>query len=269
MDNHITKKLLTALSLATITYLLLSLSVSGLAAPVLQLTPFLTPTPGSDGRIIYIVQPNDTLIRISLISGVSQDELRGLNNLTGDTIVTGQELLLGLGGPSRETPTPGPSPTPTVLLPTPSPSPGTGNLCVLLFNDRNGDSIRQEEEPSIPNGAISVSNRSGTVSMTAETEDGLDPYCFEQLDEGDYTVTVAVPEGYNPTTVTNYALTLEAGDETYLDFGAQANSVTLEEEALVPTGGGKSPLLGIVGAVFLLAGIGLGIFAVLMLKGVR
>lgn len=269
MVNRIINRLLTALCLATITYLLFSLSISGLAAPALQLTPFPTPTPGPDGRIIYIVQPNDTLIRISLISGVSQEELRGLNNLIGDMIVEGQELLLGLGGPSQETPTPGPSPTPTVLLPTPSPSPGTGNLCILLFNDRNGDSIRQEEEPSIPNGAISVSNRSGTVSLTAETEDGLDPQCFEQLDEGDYTVTVAVPEGYNPTTVTNYALTLKAGDETYLDFGAQINSVTMEEEVIVPTGSGKSPLLGIVGAVLLLAGVGLGIFASLMLKAAR
>ena len=43
------------------------------AAPALQLTPFPTPTPGTDGRIIYQVQDNDTLWRISAVSGVSLD----------------------------------------------------------------------------------------------------------------------------------------------------------------------------------------------------
>ena len=75
-----------------------------------------------------------------------------LNNLTSDNIVVGQELLLGLGGPSETTPTPGPSPTPTPLLPTPSPRPGSGDLCILLYNDINGDAIRQESEPSISRG---------------------------------------------------------------------------------------------------------------------
>jgi len=96
-----------------------------LAAPVLQLTPFPTPTPGPDGRILYKVQPGDTLLRISLIAGVPLEELRGLNNLTGDNIVVGDELLLGLGGPSVVTPTPGPSPTPTPLPPTSTPAPPT------------------------------------------------------------------------------------------------------------------------------------------------
>jgi len=247
-------------------YLLVSQAQTTLASPLYQLTPFPTPTPGPDGRIIYIVQPNDTLLRISLIAGVSVDELRGLNNLTGDNIVAGQELLLGLGGPFQATPTPGPSPTPTAILPTPSPEPGTGNLCVLLFDDRNGDAIRQEEEPSVPGGAINVSNRSGSVAKTATTRDGSEPECFQQLGEGEYTVTVALPEGYNPTTVTNFVLALKAGDETFLNFGAQMNTETAVE-APAPAGGGKSPLLGIIGGVFLLAGIGLAVFAGRLLKG--
>jgi len=35
---------------------------------------------------------------------------------------------------------------------------------------------------------------------------------------------VAVPEGYNPTTVMNYALTVNAGDQALLDFGAQVSA---------------------------------------------
>ncbi|MCK4899208.1 MAG: LysM peptidoglycan-binding domain-containing protein, partial [Anaerolineales bacterium] len=153
MDKNRRIRTFAGLSFLVSALIIFGLSGTVSAAPALQLTPFPTPTPGPDGRILYIVKVGDTLLRISLISGVSLDELRGLNNLTGDNIFEGQELLLGLGGPSQVTPTPGPSPTPPQALPTPSPQPGSGNLCILLFNDINGDSIRQEDEPSIPDGA--------------------------------------------------------------------------------------------------------------------
>lgn len=231
------------------------------AAPTYQLTPFPTPTPGPDGRIIYIVQPNDTLLRISLIAGISVDELRGLNNLTGENIVVGQELLLGLGGPSQVTPTPGPSPTPTIVVPTPTTQPGNGILCVLLYLDQNGDSIRQEEEPSIAGSAISITGQSGQVSLTETTKSGLEAQCFEDLPQDSYTVSVAVPDGYNPTTESSYILDLNAGDVSYLDFGAQPNSETQVEMPETPAEGGRSPLFGILGALFLLVGAGLALFA--------
>jgi hypothetical protein len=255
--------LYTAVFVAVFLSVLSLLALPVQAAPLAQLTPFPTPTAGPDGRIIYIVQPGDTLLRISLISGIPLDQLRGLNNLTGDNILQGQELLLGLGGPSQPTPTPGPSPTPTPPLPTPSPKPGAGRLCVILYEDINGDSIRQEDEPSIPGGALSVSGRS--TSQTVETGGGLDPLCFEELPEGDYTISVAAPEGYNFTTETNVALRLNAGDETFVDFGAQVNSVTAAE-APTPAGSGRSPLLGVVGGLLLLAGVGLALFAGRLLR---
>jgi LysM repeat protein len=233
------------------------------AAPPAQI-PIYTPTPGPDGRIIYIVKANDTLLGISLITGVSVEELRGLNNLTSDTIYEGQKLLLGLGGPPEITPTEGPTPTATTVLPTPTPKPGQGNLCILLFNDLNGDSIRQEDEPSIPDGAISFGNRAGTVSEAVTTEAGTEHQCFNNLPEGEYTITIAVPEGYNPTTNNTEEVVLNAGDITYLNFGAQINS---ENEVIPVTEGGKSPLLGIVGGLFLIAGIGVAIFAGRMLRG--
>lgn len=249
----------------------LSLSLPVQAAPALQLTPFPTPTPGPDGRILYVVQPNDTLLRISLISGVSVEELRALNNFTGDNIQVGQQLLLGLGGPSQVSPTPGPSPTATAVLPTPSPQPGSGRLCVALFFDRNGDSLRQADtEPVIVGGAVSASNRSGSVSQTAETDGSLnddetDAECFDALPEGDYTVSVAIPEGLNPTTVTSYAIELKAGDKIFVDFGAQPNSETAAQ-APAPGGSGSSPLFGIVGGVLLVAGVGLALLAGRLLK---
>jgi hypothetical protein len=236
------------------------------AAPPAQI-PIYTPTPRPDGRIIYIVQPNDTLLGISLLTGVQLDKLRGLNNLTGDTIYEGQELLLGLGGPAEITPTAGPTPTSTPILPTPSPKPGQGSLCILLFIDLNGDSIRQADEASIPDGAISFGNSSGSVSESVKTGIGTDPQCFENLPEGIYTISVAAPDGYNPTTTSTYELTLAAGDITYINFGAQANSQTEAESPVIPAReGGRSPLLGIIGGVLLLCGIFVAILAARTLR---
>lgn len=236
-----------------------------LAAPPAQV-PIYTPTPGPDGRIIYIVQPNDTLLRISLISGVPVDQLRGLNNLTGDTIYEGQRLLLGLAGPAEVVVTPGPTSTPTPVLPTPSPLPGSGNLCILLFEDINGDSIRQEQEPSIPGGAISINERSGTAADAVDTTAAMEHHCFEQLPEGEYSISVAIPAGFNPTTETSIFLPLKAGEETYIDFGAQVNSQTEVEASQTPVTEKRTPLLGIIGGAFLLGGLVLALLATRLLK---
>ena len=242
-------------------------AVPAQAAPPMQV-PIYTPTPGPDGRIVYIVKAGDTLLSISLLTGVSLDTLRSLNNLTSDTIYEGQQLLLGFAGPAETTPTPGPTPTPTLVMPTETPKPGTGNLCLLLFNDINGDSIRQEDEPSIPDGAISFGNRLGTVSKAITTGMGLDPTCFEDLPEGDYTISVAVPKGYNTTTTTSYELVLRGGDNTYINFGAQADSKTAAEAPAIPaTEGARSPILGIIGGLFLLLGVGVAVFAGRLLRG--
>jgi hypothetical protein len=234
------------------------------AAPSRQLTPFPTPTPGPDGRIIYIVQTGDTLWRIAAITGLSLDEVRLLNNLSADDpIVPGQQLLLGLGGPVAASPTSGPSPAPTSRLPTPTPSPGDGTICVLLFDDTNGDAFHQETEPSVGGGAISITNRGGTVSETADTRAIAAPgesECFEQLPEGSYNVTVAVPGGYNATSLLNYPLVLRAGDETFLAFGAQL-STQAQIDSPPPAEGGRSPLLGLIGGALLVVGVGLGLFA--------
>lgn len=231
------------------------------AAPAAQFTPFPTPTPGTDGRIIYIVQANDSWWRIAAIHAIDLNALLGLNDATSETILLeGEEVLLGFGGPSEVTPTAGPSPTPGPILPTATPLPGSGTLCIILYNDVNGDSIRQEEEESIPDGAISVSDRSGEVNLTEPTTSGLEAFCFAELMQGVYTISVAVPEGYNPTTVLNYTLDLEPGTETYLDFGAQISSAGEEEEAAAGSSD-RSLMLGIAGGVLLLGGIGLAIYA--------
>jgi hypothetical protein len=272
------KRILLGIGLSILALIIFLQSYHTLAAPLAQLTVFPTPTPGPDGKIIYIVQPNDTLWRISAITGVKIDTIRQLNNLgVNDTIMPGDKLLIGYAGPSGPTTVPGVIPTEAAVTPSPTAPPGWGILCVLLYNDLNGDSMRQESEPSIPGGEISVSNRLGTVSLTAETPSGgiattiQNPTpqergytCFDQLLQGDYLISVAAPEGYNRTTELNQTLYLEAGQTTEIAFGAQANSETEAQAAIIPEAPHKSPLVGIVGGALLLAGIGLGVYAALL-----
>ncbi len=243
-----------------------------LAAPSLQLTNFPTPTAGADGRIIYIVQDGDTLWRISAITGVSLEDLRTLNGLSEeDVIAPGQQLLLAFGNPVLPTQDPNAAPTaiPAGFTPTPTAGPSSATACILLYEDVNGDAIRQETEFGIFGGAINLANSSGSVSKTGESTDAteVDEFgdivptrvCFEDVLVGDYTISVAIPEGYNPTTFLNYEFDLQGGDESFLDFGAQISSAGIEANP-PPEEGGRSPMMGIIGGVFILGGIGLAVY---------
>ena len=272
--------------------IIMTLVVPTMAAPDPQYTPIATPTPGPDGRIIYIVQAGDTLWRISAITGVSLDELRRLNDLAAeDVIQVGDRLLLGLGGPSDIPPTAGPPPTPTSDVPTPTPSIGTGVLCVSVFLDTNGDALRQDDELDLDGSAISISNRLGTLSLSQGEDGGLLPRCYEDvelgyydiegsraecisivqcalvLNEGEYNISVAIPDGYNATTTLNHVQNLEAGYQTFIDFGAQPNSETVADAPVIPESGeDQSPILAIIGVGLLVVGIRLGIAAFFLRK---
>jgi hypothetical protein len=74
---------------------------------------------------------------------------------------------------------------------------------------------------------------------------------------GKYTVSAAVPDGYNPTTALTFSLdAVNPGDTYQFVFGAQAKTTTTGQNG----GGGRSLLLGALGVLFLLGGIGLGVY---------
>jgi len=262
--------LVTSLFLAA--FMALWLAFEATASPALQVEQYATPTPGPDGRIIYIVQKGDDCTRISILTGVSIDFIRQTNRLDENcSIIEGQELVIGYGGPAVASPSPGPPPTPTAILPTPTAFTGSAEVCVSLYEDVNGDGMRQadtdefdnyipgETEPTIEGGAASLTSLTGTYSQTMDTIAGYDPVCFADVPEGQYTISVAIPDGYNPTTVLNFTLEVKPGDRTFVGFGAQSKiqPAPLPEEGE----GGRSPVLGIFGAIFLLTGLGLGFYA--------
>jgi hypothetical protein len=273
-----TKRIIIAVASISLLFLLCLQSSYTQAAPLAQYTYPPTPTPGPDGRILYIATENDSVWAIAARYNIDINEFRSLNpQIKNDIIIPGDAYLLGYAGPSNPTAIPGIIPTQPVYTPTPTPLPGWGVLCVLLYDDVNGDSMRQETEASIPGGEISVSNRLGSVSLTAETPSGgiattiQNPTpqergytCFDQLQQGDYLISVAAPDGYNRTTILNKTLFLEAGQTTEIAFGAQANSETEAQNAIIPESPRKSPIMGILGGVLLLFGIGLGVYAALL-----
>jgi hypothetical protein len=242
---------------------------AGFASSVrLQPTPFQTPTPGPDGRIIYRVQEGDSLWRIAAIAGISLEELMAMNGIQpGDFISPGMELELGIGGPALPTAAPpGVQPSPTAPTPTPTPLVGTAEICVLLFQDVNGNGRLEETEVPLEGGQVSVVDTNGIVAgeytteaLLEQLEEDLIGYCFTDLESGDYNVSAAVPPGYNATTSLNAPVSILPGDIKYLQFGAQPSSALLGGDG--PDGGGRSNLLGLVGLFLLVAAGGLGFYA--------
>jgi len=239
------------------------------AAPGVSRAAYPSPTPGTDGRIIYIVKAGDTCEQISLLYGVTQEYLRLTNQLDANcSLREGQKLMLGVGGPAAASPTPGASPSPTVSLPTATPGVGgMAEVCVLVYEDVNGNGLRQPTEKAISGAAISLTSLDGTYSNTLTTtinpdETAYQGMCFTNVPMGKYNVSAAAPDGYNPTINLTSRVNVTAGDIAYIDYGAQ----TMTAVETVNPGNKRTPLLGILGAVFLLTGIGMGVYVWSMLR---
>ncbi|MCK5053655.1 MAG: LysM peptidoglycan-binding domain-containing protein [Anaerolineales bacterium] len=234
--------------------------------PALQPTPFLTPTPRQDGKIVYLVQEGDSLWRIAAIAGITLEELMAMNGIQpGDYITPGMELELGVGGPAIATAAPfDAQATPTHDILTPTPIVGSAEICIMLFKDENGNGRLEEGELPLAGGQISVVDVNGIVAGEVTTEDlseEEDPvgHCFPEIISGDYNVSAAVPPEYNPTTVLNVPVSLNPGDIKYLQFGAQPSSSI--GGSLGADDGSRSTVLGLFGVLLLISAGALGYYA--------
>ncbi len=236
--------------------IILMLAAAGRAPLAHAQVQYATPTPLPDGRIIYIVQPGDTCIRISLLTGLSVEQIILLNRLDENCqLQEGQQLLLGVGASVNASPTPFFAISPTPSAPTPTPFKGLAEICVQVFDDANGDMLHQETEPAVLGAVVGIASANGQVNASQEirlqAEGEFQGVCFADLPEGTYTISAAIPEEYNATTPLSYEIEALAGDRIFIGFGAQSRQLppaVAEPEA-------RSPLLGLIGGLLLFGGI--------------
>jgi hypothetical protein len=238
-----------------------------LASPANAQVFYYTPTAEANGNIYYTVKEGETCDSIALVNNISLDILRGLNQLNLDEcrfLQVGRKLLLG-SVPTAVI-TAGPSPTPTSFLPTPEPVKGFGTICIYLYNDVNGNAMAEPAETTatgLAGGAISIANKDGSFSKTGTTLDTGTPVCFEQAPEGDYTISIAIPDGYNPTSSQNYSINLKGGDTSTINFSAQAGSGLNTSNG---KSGSSSVFLAVIGGLILLSGVGLALYVKFILR---
>lgn len=237
-----------------------------------------------DGSQYHVVKAGETLIGIAVAYNVSVDAIRQLNGLTGDVIFVGQRLLIKEATapetpePEEEAPPPEEEPpaeeevaeAPPVEAEE-APAPVGSQICLSLFDDANSDGLRQDGEPLLAGGILNIS---GVRSDSHQTDGVSEPFCFGDLDSGDYLVSVEPPEGYRSTGIERIPVTLSVGGQVTLSFGAAPadEAAAGEEEELPPDKTGASgtifgvkPLiivLGLLGVGLLLGGAGAATFVI-------
>jgi hypothetical protein len=117
------------------------------------------------------------------------------------------------------TPTPVNTPTPTPTeTPTVTPTPVSGSICVLSYDDRNGNRLRDPGEPLLPYAVLTLSDPHHVVG-TYSTNGLNEPFCFVGLEPQVYFVSETSPPGYESTTYDSWGVSLLNGVVFNLEFG--------------------------------------------------
>ena len=160
-------------------------------------------------------------------------------------------------------------------VPTATPTPTPGQVCVLAFNDRNGDGQQSADENPLAGVVFALADSNGPKD--SYTTDGVsEPYCFTNLPPGSYTLTAKAPGGYSGTSPKTQIVAISGGKEDFV-FGARRGGAVATPTRAGSSGGGSgatSSLLGGAGR-YILAGaallvlIGLGFVAGFVLMSRR
>lgn len=258
--------------------------------PPVTRAPFVFPTPGPDGNIVYTVQSGDTGWSIAANAGLTLQQLQALNpNANLGLLFVGQTLVIGQGQPSQPTAAPQPTTDPNANAATATPEPqptvtptqppaggeptsvavvNAGKMCVRLYEDLNGNATRDLTEAPLAGGQLTLLDAAtGAPLQTHTTVAGeIEPWpehCFENLTPGVYTIASAPPTGYNPTTANNARLEVQANQSVNIEFGAQVGSGTVTTPPASNSDNLRTALFGAVGVMLLLLAAGVTAFLVL------
>ena len=117
------------------------------------------------------------------------------------------------------TPTTTPTPTNTMTpTPTSTATPTTGIIRGLVWNDRNGDAVRQEGEP--PLAGVTIGIRYLGIEFDTRVTAGDGSFVFAGLLPGDYTVRAYDIPGFAWTTPNMAIIPVQANTTNFIEFGA-------------------------------------------------
>jgi hypothetical protein len=95
---------------------------------------------------------------------------------------------------------------------------GTGDIAGTVFNDLDGDGIRNAGEPGLAGVTITLRNDANAViAVTVTAADGS--FAFLNLQPGTYTVTETDPPGLVSTTPNSVPVVATAGGTAAVNFG--------------------------------------------------
>jgi len=103
----------------------------------------------------------------------------------------------------------------------------TGTLCIVKFNDLNGNGIQDPGEPVLANWTFTITKPDGTTVTVTTNADGR--FCRD-VPPGPYTVTETAQAGWTqtaPVPVGPQTVTVVAGQTTTVVFGNHQNACCL------------------------------------------
>lgn len=115
-----------------------------------------------------------------------------------------------------------------------------GALCVLAFDDANGDGVQGEGEGPVA-GVVFAVRDSVHVVATYTTDGQSEPYCFQML-PGEYRVTQLDVPGRGGTGVQSWQVSVSAGTQSSIVYASHA-------------GGGRAPAADLGTTLYGLSGI--------------
>jgi hypothetical protein len=137
--------------------------------------------------------------------------------------------------------------------PAPTPTPATGQLCILAYNDRNGDLQQDTDENLLAGVVFTLSDVNGP--RESYTTDGVsEPHCFTELPPGSYSISAKPPANYSVTTEKTTVVALNGGMKTDILTGARRGGPvpTATQVGGASSGATGSSLLGSAGRVILI-----------------
>lgn len=246
-------------------------------------TPTVAPTaaPVLTDDVKVTVKQGETLLGIAVDNGITLEQLRQLNpDVNPQTLQIGQELIIKKGNAIATAPaagataTPAPGEQPGIgVTTTITGTPTVGGVCVQAFFDDDGDGERAERgEDLVPQILFSLTRDGAPIGDYTST--GVDePYCFDNLANGDYIVAATVLQIYQPSTPISDQLNVR-GARSYFSIGIRrradaalnvsATSTPTSRPSVLSAGNVLS-VLAIIGGLLMIVGL-LGFLASAFLR---